>query len=497
MRKLIFGMRFLRETQIENGSYSHKNLLAVDYAGKDSMIESWVALDGTYKVLAIFPYSTTGFSNTMLITPCDEKGQPEKVLCADGIERNVTIALSHDNSLNYKKGDLIVPGSVIYDEGIAGKATGNHIHCEMGEGIIYSKVKASDGQWKMPRELYPSKVFFLLSGYHEIQEGNKRYKWTETEGEKMKLKEGYQLLTHLGQKIHVYKQCPDEKMGLISAKGNIPYKAVDDITRIDDDRIHACKVNWNYFDMKTGQHYGVEISPQNEFVPHTEEYLALYQLKDEQELNTVKSSDFWLTRGNVEFACTPFATLFNKGKDCKMISSGVGNKLGIRNTQTFVMGFEDGRHAFGVCSGKLTPEQCVTFAKQFEGLNHISFGDSGGSSQMIVNRVKKVYTGRKIPNVLTFYKVKNQNETKGDEDMLKKIHVDKVGLYIRDKVKGKIIGFIPASSNHEFEEVKPVDHRQSDGYQWFQVKGSWTYKGKEYKDQIGYCQYDSSCYWVE
>lgn len=160
MRYLQFGMKNLNETQTENNAFSHKNLLAVDYAGKDNTVEGWYCFDGCYKVLAIKPYATTGFSNTMFITPCDKKGKNEKVKCADGIVRYVTIALSHDNKFNYNPGQIVPAGSRIYDEGTAGPATGNHIHCEVGAGIQTAKIK-SGGQYKMKDALYPSKMFYL------------------------------------------------------------------------------------------------------------------------------------------------------------------------------------------------------------------------------------------------------------------------------------------------------------------------------------------------
>ena len=175
MRYLTFGMKNLKESQIENENYSHRNLLAVDYCGKDSNIESWYAFDGNYKVLAVKPYKTTKFANTMFITPCNVNGKPMKVRCADGKDRYVTIALSHDNVLDYSADQIIKKNHKIYDEGVAGNATGNHIHVEVGEGIQYSKI-FSNNKYRLRTALFPSKVFFVRKEKTNIHNDKNRYK---------------------------------------------------------------------------------------------------------------------------------------------------------------------------------------------------------------------------------------------------------------------------------------------------------------------------------
>lgn len=68
------------------------------------------------------------------------------------------------------------------------------------------------------------------------------------------------------------------------------------------------------------------------------------------------------------------------------------------------------------------------------------------------------------------------------------IHVAKVGLNLRNGIKGTKIGFIKKGESMTFDTLIPIAGIQSDGYQWFKgTKGSTTY----------YMQYDSSCYWLE
>lgn len=160
MRYLLFGMKNLNESQIEFGKFSHENLLAIDYCGKDGGIESWYAWDGAYKVLAVWEYKTSGFSNTMMVQPCTPDGKVEKVRCADGKDRYLTLAFSHDDKPNWKKGDVIPHGKKIYDEGMTGKASGNHIHLEVSSGTVLKK-HYENGQYRMNNALYPHKVLWV------------------------------------------------------------------------------------------------------------------------------------------------------------------------------------------------------------------------------------------------------------------------------------------------------------------------------------------------
>ena len=63
----------------------------------------------------------------------------------------------------------------------------------------------------------------------------------------------------------------------------------------------------------------------------------------------------------------------------------------------------NGKYAFVVTGTGLTYYQCRNFAKAYGALG-VYFLDGGGSSQMIMNGTKILYTGRAIANVLTFYK---------------------------------------------------------------------------------------------
>lgn len=284
----------------------------------------------------------------------------------------------------------------------------------------------------------------------------------------MNFKEGRNDCLYLGKKILVYKQKVNQKLGMISASGNPVYKAVQTIDKIDDARIHYCKVNCNYFDLNTHQHYGPEVTPQAELLPRETGYLALYQKKDTKKIEYCNSTEYWLSRNAVEFVCCPFAVLFQDGKEVSDRSVAFPNKLEQANTQTFLLQFQDMSCALCVCTGGLSPKQCLFFAKQYENLIHMSVYDSGGSTQMIIDGSKILYTGRAIPNVFTFHEGDSLPEDPDQESGIL-ISTGDVKLNIREQpVTGKVLATV--GMNESLEILNFLEGFQSDGYQWAKVK---------------------------
>lgn len=79
-----------------------------------------------------------------------------------------------------------------------------------------------------------------------------------------------------------------------------------------------------------------------------------------------------------------------------------------------------------------------------------------------------------------------------DENMSTFVHVEKIGLYVRDslsfkknKANGKVLAFCPAGKDMEITEFIPGI--QPDGYQWVKTR----FNGID-----GYSQYDSKCYYI-
>lgn len=153
-----FPMKYVNITQVPNGGYSHKGRKAVDNAGKDTGIDD-VFAPFDCKVV----WKDTGSAKTGIVIQ-----NTVDVLCADGITRNantIQLMLWHDNYIgDLSVGQLIKQGEVFYQEGTAGKASGNHLHFNVGIGTYqggYPLVKNSDGNWEIKNEIDPTKIFFL------------------------------------------------------------------------------------------------------------------------------------------------------------------------------------------------------------------------------------------------------------------------------------------------------------------------------------------------
>ena len=108
---------------------------------------------------------------------------------------------------------------------------------------------------------------------------------------------------------------------------------------------------------------------------------------------------------------------------------------------------------------------------------------------MIVDGAKKRYTGRALPNVLTFYKVELQPEPADGLSVV----VDSVGLRVRKtlsftkgRASGEILATIPIGGTAKL--IRFLSGIKPDGYQWVEA---------EYNGIRGYCQYDSRCYWIK
>lgn len=396
MIKRLFGMEFLNITQGRFGGFSHKLLNAYDLAGKDSSIDNFIAR-ADYEIIGVYPfcYSTQkGFGNTVHFY--------DK-------ENNVTLAMTHtDKIAPFRVGDIVKNGTVMYSEGTTGRATGNHIHLEIGTGKQNIK-KYINGYWRL-QNCINIEDYFYIDDTIKIK-NDCGYFFEKRGDEQVMTKTGYQVIKYKGATYHIYVQNDLEHLGMISAsKDNDDYKALKTIDKITDDpRIHYAKINCNYFELgalNRGQHFGVEITPQVEFAPKQKEWLALYQLKNDKELKYCNADEFYYSKNDVNFACSPYSILYHDFKETSIKSTACANKDNVLNTQTFLIQLKDNSFLIGVCTTKVKPKFILTFAKAYfkDSLKHLSLYDSGGSSQMVVHGKPVVYTGRAIANVLTLFR---------------------------------------------------------------------------------------------
>ena len=170
MEKAVLMMDYLRVTQKANNEFSHKGDCALDLGGKDSGRDDLKApFTGTVKRIYEDCNAVWLQSN-------------EKVKYADGTEDYMTLLVFHDNSVtSLKVGKVIKQGTVFYQEGTKGYATGNHIHLTISKGKFTGSGWHQNkyGVWVANNQYDVHKALFLDSKTKVIDDGG--YDWIKNE----------------------------------------------------------------------------------------------------------------------------------------------------------------------------------------------------------------------------------------------------------------------------------------------------------------------------
>lgn len=243
---------------------------------------------------------------------------------------------------------------------------------------------------------------------------------------------GYSKLIRSGIEAHVYRgnKATGYSLHVLSADGE---NALKDITEYDTNEVvKAAVVNAGYFQMQEGQadpvgrHYGVEqdAAAGNTYTqaPKQSGILAYYETK-EGDCQYCSTDQYFGKADEVNFAITPYAVRIHEGKKVFDRSVNYGDKDDIPNTQTAAVKFDNGDWAVAVFPGKICPRDTVTFFDHFIGVQELILMDSGGSTQMLAwNNAKKamekkLYTGRKLPNVLIIAKIEKTEKEPVAEDL--------------------------------------------------------------------------------
>jgi biotin carboxyl carrier protein len=139
----LFPMEVMTVTQLPNNDFSHKGRKSIDLGGRDGGID---------KVYA--PFSGT------ILKVIHSQGavylaSDAPVLCADGKTRLLTAVFIHDDLIQVRVGQKIEQGQHFFDEGRAGRATGNHVHVDISEGrhTVYADI--------LKNSLLPQDIFYI------------------------------------------------------------------------------------------------------------------------------------------------------------------------------------------------------------------------------------------------------------------------------------------------------------------------------------------------
>ena len=243
---------------------------------------------------------------------------------------------------------------------------------------------------------------------------------------------GYSKLIRSGITALVYRgnKAAGYSLHVLSADGET---ALKDITEFDTSEVvKAAVVNGGYFQMlndqpdPVGRHYGVEqdAAAGNSYTqaPKQSGILAYYETKD-GDCQYCTGDQYYGKPDEVNFAITPYAIRIHDGKKVFERSVNYGDKDDIPNTQTAAVKFDNGDWAVAVFPDMICPRDTVTFFDNFTGVKELILMDSGGSSQMLAwnnskkAMEKKLYTERKLPNVLIIAKIEKTEKEPVAEDL--------------------------------------------------------------------------------
>lgn len=169
MQKAVLMMDYLNISQKADGGFSHRGDKALDLSGKDRGIDSLKApFTGIVKRI----YTP---ANAVWLESVD------KVKYADGTVDYMTVLTMHDDDVsNLKVGDVIKQGTIYYNEGTRGKATGNHIHLACGKGKFTGNgwYKNQYDSWCINNQYDVYKALFLFDTVKVLNNGG--YDWIRT-----------------------------------------------------------------------------------------------------------------------------------------------------------------------------------------------------------------------------------------------------------------------------------------------------------------------------
>ncbi|SJZ57475.1 peptidoglycan recognition protein family protein [Anaerorhabdus furcosa] len=170
-------------------------------------------------------------------------------------------------------------------------------------------------------------------------------------------------------------------------------------------------------------------------------------------------------------------------------SKGIGNRESIGIEICYSTDYSSDRHSKAFYNAiEVTKQLMIEFNIPIENVRqHYDW-----SKKNCPHRIRKEGTWKKFLSLCC-----EAESIETHEQKLKRIRVEKEGLYIREKVNGEIIGFIPENSFQDFDLIMFVKGIQSDGFQHCKVQGSWIYNGLSYENKIGDIQFDSRVYSIE
>ena len=117
-----FPMDIINITQGEDGPYSHRGILAIDFVGTHPKYPYYAPVDCE---------CVAAFNDVAVWRSIEE------VMCADGEKRKIFWSCIHEVPLSHTLGTILFKGELMGHTGTGGTATGDHLHLQVMNGDEY------------------------------------------------------------------------------------------------------------------------------------------------------------------------------------------------------------------------------------------------------------------------------------------------------------------------------------------------------------------------
>ena len=410
--RMIFGMRVLNITQAGTSLTGRPSLSHVSYeldlAGSDSGIDYWYNWMPETCWYCAGSFGTKATGNTRFYWSVDKNGKAKKVLCADGKERYLTLAMTH-SSRNYPVGEIIGYKGIMYQEGAAGKATGNHIHLEVCEGRVKTKYRNAKGNYNLPNMLDPRSVFFICDSLTTVMNthGLTFRHCSSVEGRTEVIDNGFHEFKANGVTCSVYK---GTHIGLI-----VPDKPMQ-LRDMDADVAILSKAGNDLFEMsggngnEVGQIYGPysSIDHKKSGQPANAKNYLYFMVDADGKLTYGDWDGIYRDPARIAYLCSPQSIFSDSGIKYALYRGSAAYTAAWY--WAFVVHFTDGTYGNGVSRGAVQPKYIWQGLRDL-GADVVAFLDGGsggiGSAQQLYWDGSKMAeyqsSGRAVADITVIY----------------------------------------------------------------------------------------------
>ena len=419
--RMIFGMRALNITQAGSKISGRPSLSHVSYeldlAGSDSGIDYWYNWMPETCWYCAGSFGTKATGNTRFYWSVDKNGKAKKVLCADGKERYLTLAMTH-SSRSYPVGEIIGYKGILYQEGTAGRATGNHIHLEVCEGRVKTKTRNSKGNYNLPNMLDPRSVFFICDSLTTVMntQGLSFRHCSSIEGRTEMIGNGFHEFKANGVTCSVYK---GKRIGLIVPDKPAQLKDMDTEVQI------LSKCGNDLFEMTgsaenpAGQIYGPysDIDHKKTGQPADSKNYLYFQVNNDGKVLFGDWDGAYRDPAVIAYLCSPQSIFSDSGIKYALYRGSAAYTAAWY--WAYIVHFSDGTFGNGVSKGAVQPKYIWEALREL-GADVVAFMDGGsggvGSAQQLYWDGSKMAayqsSGRAVADITVIYNdaVSNSSE---------------------------------------------------------------------------------------